>query len=697
MTIPCATRRLSCLILCLVLACSLLTGQQKIREADLPEKYRDWLKLVSYIILPVEKDVFLKLTSDRDRDIFIETFWKQRDPTPGTPENEYRDEHLRRFQHANKFYGRGTTREGWQTDMGRIYIILGPPASIERFETSLDIVPCQAWSYYGDPAKDLPPHFVLLFYQKGGVGEYKLYDPISDGPAALLQNKRDIDPTDYEDLYERIKERAPTLADISISLVPGEYYYGDYTPSPQNNIIMANIFQSPRKDVNPSYATHFLEYKGVVSTEYLTNYIESDATVNLIEDPLTGLPFLHFAVAPKSMSYGYYEPKDQYYSNYRMDVSLRQGENIIFQYNKDYSINFTEKDIGRIQANGVSIEDSFPVIEGQFRLIVLLQNSVGKEFSIYEKDITIPARQGKPRLSGPLLGYRLENYGTQVHIPFKMLDRKLVVDPRNTFGLEDQLVLTFNVVDATEEVWESGEVVATIMGTKQVNAAQKSFRFKLANASFKRVINFIHTLPLQELTPDYYELKLTLQSGEGTMLDEVRGHFVVSPEKVLPHPIANAKGFPLANDYVYHHMLARQYDKMNRNEAAEREYEVVYARAPGYREGILDYANFLLKVSRFDRALEVNERLREDGQLRFEYLLIRGRALMGRGDYARAIDSFLEANKIYNSDVRLLNSLGLCYYKTGEKKRALETLAASLRLNPDQEEIKKLVQEIEKR
>ncbi|MGQ9672394.1 MAG: GWxTD domain-containing protein [Candidatus Aminicenantales bacterium] len=676
---------------------SALSGQPKSREGGLPEQYRDWLKLVSYIILPVEKEVFLKLTTDRDRDIFIETFWKQRDPTPGTPENEYKDEHIRRFNYANKFYGRGTTKEGWQTDMGRIYIILGPPASIERFETTIDIVPCQAWSYYGDPSKDLPPHFVLLFYQKGGIGDYKLYDPVSDGPAALLLNKRDIDATDYEDLYERIKERAPTLADLSISLVPGEYYYGDYTPSPQNNIIMANIFQSPRKDVNPAYATHFLEYKGIVSTEYLTNYIESDATVSLLEDPLTGLPFVHFVLAPKSMSYGYYEPKEQYYSNFRMDVSLRHGEKIIFQYNKDYSINFVEKELGRIQANGISIEDSFPAIEGQYRLIVLLQNSVGKEFSLYEKDITIPAREGRPRLSGPILGYKLEKYGPQIHIPFKVLDRKLVVDPKNTFGLEDELVFSFNVVDCSEEVWRTGEVTVGIRGMREVNPTQKSLRFKLNNASFSRVINFLHSLPLTELSPDYYEIQLTLQSGGGAVFDEVRANFVVSPEKVLPHPIANAKGFPLSNQHVYHHMLARQYDTMNLNEKAEREYQLVYDQAPGYKEGILDYANFLLKVGQFDRALEVNEKLREESDMNFEYLLIRGKAQMGRGDYGRAIDSFLEANKIYNSDVRLLNSLGFCYYKTGEKKKALETLGASLRLNPDQEEIKKLVQEIGKR
>ena len=69
---------------------------------------------------------------------------------------------------------------------------------------------------------------------------------------------------------------------------------------------------------------------------------------------------------------------------------------------------------------------------------------------------------------------------------------------------------------------------------------------------------------------------------------------------------------------------------------------------------------------------------------------------MGMGEYAEAIDNLLEGNKIYNSDVRLLNSLGFCYYKTQQKEKALNVLNVSLRLNPGQSQIKKLIEEIEK-
>jgi tetratricopeptide (TPR) repeat protein len=90
------------------------------------------------------------------------------------------------------------------------------------------------------------------------------------------------------------------------------------------------------------------------------------------------------------------------------------------------------------------------------------------------------------------------------------------------------------------------------------------------------------------------------------------------------------------------------------------------------------------------------ENVKEDENLRFEYFLVKGKAYMGMEKYFAAVENFLEGNKIYNSDLRLLNSLGYCLYKTGDKQSALETLRASLRLSPDQQEIKTLVQEIEK-
>lgn len=672
-----------------------LAAQTKVSVKDLPEQYQDWLNLVQYIILPVERDVFLKLTNNRDRDIFIETFWKQRDPTPGTPANEYKDEILRRFRHVNKFFGRSTVRQGWQTDMGRIYMILGEPMSIERFEASSFIVPCQAWTYYGDPQKGLPSLFNLLFYQRSGIGEYRLYDPFADGPARLLMNQQDIDPFDYQDLYEKIRDIAPTLADLSLTLIPGEYSF-DFSPSPRNTMLMAEIFESPKKDVNPAYATHFLNYVGVVSTEYLTNFVDNEAVTALVQDPMTGLRFLHFSIVPKTVTMDYYEPKSQHYCNYQVNASLRVGDNIIFQYTRDFPVYFAESEADRVRANGIAIEDSFPVAEGKYRLIILLTNTVGKEFTILEKDLVVPAETGLPRIDGPYIGYRFESYQREVHIPFKFMDRKLVTDPKNTFGATEDIAILFNVANITEELRNGGEVRTVIRGLRPTDPVVRSFAVKLSGVPYGRTLSVPQVLSARELEPDYYELEVSLFSADGRTLDTQKETFIISPRAAVSHPIVHAKGFALANQFVYHYMLAEQAEKTGRVDKAAALYEKAFSLNPDYKIGLVRYVNFLLGTRAFDKALTLVDRLREDDYQRFEYLSLRGKALIGLERFDEALKDLIEANKIYNSDVEVLNALGVTYRMTGQRQRAIDALEASLKINPQQADVKKLLEDIKK-
>ena len=100
---------------------------------QLPPQYQKWLNDEAvYIITPLEREVFLKLTSDRERELFIEAFWKHRDPTAASPENEFKTEHYRRINYANQFFGWEAAKPGWRTDRGRIYIILGEPNDVQR-------------------------------------------------------------------------------------------------------------------------------------------------------------------------------------------------------------------------------------------------------------------------------------------------------------------------------------------------------------------------------------------------------------------------------------------------------------------------------------------------------------------------------------------------------------------------------------
>ena len=205
------------LILCGLTAASAAGQNKKKSPKDLPPQYRRWLEQdVVYIITPKERDVFLQLDSDRDREIFTTAFWKQRDPTPGTPKNEYKDEHYRRIAYANQWLGKGTPTAGWRTDMGRIYIILGEPKSKEIYENLPDIFPTQIWFFEGMAEYGMINAFNVVFYKPSSIPEWKLYSPLNDGPQGLLVHYKG-DTTDYEAAFKQLAGIEPAVARVSIS------------------------------------------------------------------------------------------------------------------------------------------------------------------------------------------------------------------------------------------------------------------------------------------------------------------------------------------------------------------------------------------------------------------------------------------------------------------------------------------------
>ena len=105
-------------------------ANSKALQKELSRTYKKWLdEDVRWIITDEERATFKQLSNDEERDQFIEQFWLRRDPTPDTAENEYKEEHYRRIAYANERFAAGVP--GWKTDRGRMYIMYGPPNSIE--------------------------------------------------------------------------------------------------------------------------------------------------------------------------------------------------------------------------------------------------------------------------------------------------------------------------------------------------------------------------------------------------------------------------------------------------------------------------------------------------------------------------------------------------------------------------------------
>lgn len=215
------------IIFLLALSLNFLSAEDK---SKLPTKYKKWIEEeVVYIITPAEKEVFLKLETDKQRDLFIKEFWRHRDPTPGTIRNEFKEEHYRRIEYvkSKKMWGQTTLKNSWRTDRGRIYITLGPPQHIEHY-SSVDIYPAEIWYYQGNPRYGQPSNFRLLFFKRHGGGEFVLYNPILDGPRNLTPLAWMCSSCSTDDqfdayAYQLISQNVSIdLASASLSLFPGQ-------------------------------------------------------------------------------------------------------------------------------------------------------------------------------------------------------------------------------------------------------------------------------------------------------------------------------------------------------------------------------------------------------------------------------------------------------------------------------------------
>lgn len=130
----------------------------------LTDKEREDLVAVLEYVYPGEFVRYLKKYGKFER--AWEEFWKDRDPTPNTRQNEAKEQFLQRFKYALYNF----SRYGRITDMGRVYIKYGPPDYIVKEEFALEGHSYQIWVY-----ETLNKRF--LFVDKYGTGDYELVPP----------------------------------------------------------------------------------------------------------------------------------------------------------------------------------------------------------------------------------------------------------------------------------------------------------------------------------------------------------------------------------------------------------------------------------------------------------------------------------------------------------------------------------------
>ncbi len=171
--------------------------KQKARKTlkELDDQYKQWLSEdVVYIISPEERNAFLQLDTNEEREQFIEQFWLRRSSNPDLPDNDFKEEHYRRIAYANEHFASGIP--GWKTDRGRMYIMWGPPDEIDSHPMggtwdrpmedgggSTTTYPWETWRWRYLPG--IGENIELEFVDTTGSGEYHLTMDPSEKDALL--------------------------------------------------------------------------------------------------------------------------------------------------------------------------------------------------------------------------------------------------------------------------------------------------------------------------------------------------------------------------------------------------------------------------------------------------------------------------------------------------------------------------------
>ncbi len=291
-------KRQIALIVLLVLAASphaaRAAADEDYREAD-----KNWHKgPVRWLLDRDEEKAYKKLRTDEERAAWVKEFWARRDPTPDTPANEYEQIFWERVEQADKSF-KSITKSGSLTDMGRVFLMLGPPADTKQDSRY------NYWIYEPDEVTGIADHLELRFagqptgpllLDRKPFEEYTEAHPETRGigwkiPAALQAPGDDLMLADAEeqeeDLSPESQRQIPILKGVldrghGPTDVPFDVRFEQFATAGQTTLLVITI-------ETPSQAAHGSGEIGLLPYARLQPLSEDGNEVNITGDQ----PFVH--------------------------------------------------------------------------------------------------------------------------------------------------------------------------------------------------------------------------------------------------------------------------------------------------------------------------------------------------------------------------------------------------------------------
>ena len=675
--------------------------QEKIEK--LPHRYRKWLtEDAVYIISSYEREGFLSLTSDELRDRFIEEFWQTRDPTPGTSLNEFKVEHYKRIQIANRLFGRTAAKTGWKDERGKLLIQLGEPIHRESFPMSGRLYPVERWFYHSDPLSGLPTFFNILFFKPYGAGKFELYDPVIHGPEKLVGgilfgNDTNTINSDRRFALEKIGEVSPEVMQASMSLLPDDPFDRDQLiASMSSRRLMGRIEDfNNRQPFDESYVERLLSGEPEVEIEYSFRNMSMVGAFMGAFVPGGGT-VLHYSVEvpPASLTLQRYDDRISGALEILGRVFTAAGDVAVTQIDEQIEIAMSNRELKRLQANPFAYQDTIPLLPGRYRIQLIVRNKVTREFGVVDGSVTVPERGPGPSLSSVMLSAQSRPLPDLRLRPFGIGDR--IYHPVRAVPAGTEF-LAFFQVGYPEGLYQVGERL-----TVRYYVARPDQDERLAEGSIRLRPNPVYEghvtvgnlrVPLRDVGPGDYELRVELSDEQGRQ-SRRRTRFTVYPGEPPRPPWVYAEPGHLTPGRVAI-AYADQYEVLGAEADVLAALERAQSHADVERQARLRLAEKRLARKEYELARAAVEPLADERSASTYTLLLLGLARSGSGDAEGAIAALERSLRNSPRSTQVMNLLAEEWLRSGDRDKAVTLLKRSLEADPTQPGLQALLKEAE--
>lgn len=682
--------------------------ESKAKPHPLSKKHKKWLEEeIVYIISDYEKSIFKKLPSDELRERFITYFWEARDPTPGTPRNEYKDEHYKRIAYANKFLGRDTTRPGWMTDRGRIHILLGEPRFKHEYHGDFNIYPTELWHYISLAQYGLPSSIYLIFFKDRGAGEFRLYSPTLHGMQRLFRVTPSIMQTNMEQLYDFLyREVDPELAHATFNLIPSEPGYPGfgYDPNPlASEMILARIDDAKNYQAPAAYAERILSDHPVVEVKYSFLPISLKKIFHWSQ-AISGDFFIDygFQIKPQDLGMGQYE--DKFYSNLSIEGQIKNDKDeIIDTIKHQVDIDLDEEKFNQIKYRPLQVYGRKVLIPGSYYISLLVKDNVAKRAMPLVGSVKIPAHKkvDHPIFCPVLLGDSLEdisNKPTPYVKPFQFSNLIIYPTMDSSFAPNEKLYIYSQIIFPARATSLEPMNLLLKYVIKQNDEIIKEEAKTVAEYGLDSIeegsFPFLQMIDLEGINLGEYLLNIYLYEHNRLISWSDEKKFRIVKEKNKPWIIF--KGTARYESAAHKYIMAQQYLRSHQLKPAIEALEKSLKQQPDFPESIALLAGIYYQQKKFEQVVSLLRKPLIKDPRNYQFLSLMGHSLCALKKFEDAI-KYLERARMENpKDLNVLNQLARIYYFYGKTTKALELVNESLSIKPEQPQIIALKDKIKK-